>query len=388
MIIGVIGAGASGTLACAHLLNKINPTSKIVWISNQEIFGPGLPYTTQDPEHLLNVRVSGMSAFSDQPLHFYEWLKKNNSNATPDSFVPRSLYGEYLQQLIPDDNTQIEKKKGEVTSINKDARGKYTLVLKNGSEAIVDSVVLAIGILSNSWSVPKISADTSVLILGTGLSMVDLVMTYCRQNRTKPIHATSSRGLLPLTHEEYSTHIPSKEFISWLNGDKFSLNASFRLFRHECESAKNWRAVFDLIRPYNQKIWTHFSVTDRYRFLRHVARYWDIHRHRMSPQIAEKLQRYRDEGKFVLQKGRNLRTQSFDIVINCTGLGTTIKSPLFYSLVEKGFLQMDKPALGAHPVSAGVYALGPILRGAYWETVAIPDIRSQAESIAKQVVSN
>lgn len=424
--IAVIGAGASGTLACAHLL--AHPSSagvRIEWVGNEADFGPGLAFGTKDPGHLLNVRAQGMSAFPDNPMHFVEWARLGHPQAAPTDFLPRMGYGEYLRTLVPQTEARVCRHHDEAIRVTPAAEGGYLITLRSGRKIEANQVIIAIGNLQGPsgfgadapWRPSEIAGDARVLLIGTGLTMLDAAITLCRGGRKSPVWAVSRRGLLPQVHRSYAAHVPTPAFADLLRAQNVRLARAFRVFRAECEIAlaqgSDWRAVFDLIRPHTPRIWSQLSERDRKRFLRHAVRYWDIHRHCIAPEIAEQIAGFRARGLLVVcgaridglrrtpagtwelrieKKDGGFAQAEFDVVLDCSGLIKNIKSTssaLLQALLEDGLFELDHPLLGAHPSASqpGLHVIGPLLRGAYWESIAIPEIRFQARDLAQRVLA-
>jgi uncharacterized NAD(P)/FAD-binding protein YdhS len=184
---------------------------------------------------------------------------------------------------------------------------------------------------------------------------------------------------------------------------------------------KGWTWALDALRPYNQILWTGSDLAKRRRFLRHLRPYWDVHRHRTAPEIGAWLGglqaegrcetaagsvssllarhggvevEWRPRGQTVLRRGR------FDRVINCTGpLADLSRStdPFHQTLFRDGMVRADPLRLGLDVDPAGrvigregaanprLHALGPITKGAFWEVVAVPEIRVQAFGLAERL---
>ncbi len=222
--IAVIGAGASGTLLALHLLRRAPPGTRVTLIDRNAPFGPGLAYATGSANHLLNVPAGRMSAFADQPRHFLDWLERQSAQLlggiqpTEAGFVPRRLYGAYLRHLLNSEaqNPALDTLHDSVTAID-----GTVLRLASGRTISADLVVLATGNdrpasprgvpavqTSPCWRadpwVPSafgaLDAHAPVLLIGTGLTMVDALITLVDQGHTGPIHAVSRRGLLPRPH--------------------------------------------------------------------------------------------------------------------------------------------------------------------------------------------
>ncbi len=314
--IAVIGAGFSGVMTAIHLLWRCDPGERVYLVERGERVGPGLAYGTHNARHLVNVRAENMSAFADEPDHFVRWLEgleperraEAGERTIAGTFARRSVFGAYVQELLRE---AISRQDGadnlylvtdEATAI-RPANGCFQLETGNGRLYPIDAAVLAMGnvveqkdspqgYVANPWS-PAATAPLEpgqpVIVLGTGLTMVDVCLSLIEQGFEGPIHAISRRGLLPLGHA------PSKpwEHLALTAEDRRSLLALFRAVRREVRragaSAVGWRTVIDAVRPHAQTLWAELSPADKARFVRHVRPWWDIHRHRMAPPVAATL---------------------------------------------------------------------------------------------------
>lgn len=434
--IAVIGGGASGTLLSLHLLHHAPPGTRIRLIERNAPAGCGLAYATGNPNHLLNVPAGKMSAFPDQPLHFLHWLQRQSSQMLDGvqpaerSFVPRRLYGAYLRHLL---NSAMANPALELLHDSVVAVEGSVLRLGSGAAVPADLVVLANGndrpsplrdtaeqASSPHWRADPWAPDTfaaldpqaTVLLIGTGLTMVDAVITLLDQGHSGPIHAVSRRGLLPRPHAAVA---PSPQLQPPLRANLRELTRLVRA--HATEAGDAWRGVIDSLRPFTQDIWQALSVEDRRRFLRHLRPWWDVHRHRMPQAVAARIEAARASGQLRIHAGRiaqcdpsrtglaaRLRLRNSTVatlqvarVVNCSGPCTDVarsSDPLLRGLLRDGLarpdscrLSLDVAASGAlrgrdGTVSKSLFALGPLTRGAFWEITAIPDIRRQCESLA------
>jgi uncharacterized NAD(P)/FAD-binding protein YdhS len=281
------------------------------------------------------------------------------------------------------------------------------------------------GFIADYWKTRErlIAADASILLVGSGLTMVDAVLDLSAKNHRGSIRAVSRRGLLPCRHE-----LPLPEHPFFLNPLPDSARALLRLTRGEVETAASngiaWQAVVDSIRPRANAIWAGLSPRERARFLRHVRPYWDSHRHRMAPEISAALDRLQTDGQFVATAARVRRVSLsprgklavellprgssgseivvVDCVINCTGpeidLSRT-KSPLISSFL-KDLACLDPSRMGLQSnrdsgaiidaqgrESKRLFALGPLRKGVLWETTAVPELREQARRTADELVA-
>jgi len=428
----VIGGGFSGLLTAIHLLDR-DPRLVVRLVEKAGRFGLGRAYAAANGDLLLNVRAANMSAFPDRPHHFTDWLVANGGG---DGFVSRARYGEYLQSLLREalakDGRPGRLLLEQDEAVDVECEGERLQVhLAMGRRLPADAVVLAIGLglpseatavggdlcppiyFGDPWRIDPDSAPAGdLLLLGSGLTMVDVVLSLARADRRFTV--VSRRGLLPQAHDEV-TVAPLPD------GDLSTPRLVLRHLR-AYSSQVGWRSAVDSIRPLTPAIWRSWSLEARRRFLRHARPWWDIHRHRMAPQVAEAIQRLAGGGRLQViaarleglaaEDGRvaaRLRLRGaptgevrrFAAVINCTGLsGDLACQPLLRGLIERGQLRADALNLGLDVDDAfrvlgpnglptpGLFAVGPLTRGARWETVAVPDLRAQSDELSVTVTAD
>ena len=447
--IAIIGAGFSGTLLAVHLLRRAQPDDRILLIERNAAFGRGTAYATGNDGHLLNVRAGNMSAFSGRPDHFLDWLHRHPQAAsamvtTPDrlTFVSRRLYGSYIQDIL---TGEIAGERGaprlglvadEAVALHP-AGGRHRLEVAGGRQYEADIVVLAIGnfppqgnepgYIANPWdpaALTGIDPDGSVLLVGTGLTMIDTVISLLDQNHCGPIHAISRRGLLPRTHAAVTA---VDRILPSATAPRRVL-ALLQRIRAEVARAEargqDWRAVLDSLRPDTRDLWRNLPPAEKQRFLRHIRPWWDVHRHRMAPSVAARIAAVLNAGQLTIERARlgrltrkgrlvdvELRPvrggaapvyRQVERVINCSGpLGDIerIASPLVQDLLRSGQLRPDPLGIGLDVtnegaaidrqgrVSESLYAVGPIARGVFWESTAVPDIRLHCEALADHLLA-
>jgi uncharacterized NAD(P)/FAD-binding protein YdhS len=416
----IVGGGFSGAMLAARLAERSQAS---VLIERGEAFGPGVAYSTTLPEHRLNVRSERMSAVIDRPRDFVDWLEECASScADPEGFAPRLFYGQYVRDrlttlaaLRPD---LIQQVKGEAVAIE-----DQTVVLYDGRRIEGRVVVLATGnpaprsvsaqqsprILSDPWApgvLDRIQPDDAVLILGSGLTMVDVVLALQAQGWRGRATALSRRGLLPRAHGEHHdapVDLPPEALTGPLSQ---RLAFARRLAREH-----GWRRVMEGYRPITADLWRAATTAERARFLRHLRPWWDVHRHRIAPEIAASLDALIAEGRLSVRAGRisatetsadavtliltpPFRTVSAAWLIDCTGPGhDAATAPLTAGLIAEGRARLDPLKLGLELDPAGrvlhadgmadpdLYVLGPPARASLWETIAVPDIRQRIEAL-------
>jgi uncharacterized NAD(P)/FAD-binding protein YdhS len=437
----IVGGGASGVLLACHLLRRFSDNFKVTLIEKHSAIGRGLAYGTVDPAHLLNVRAANMSAFADDPDHFWQWLLANNL-ATADSeqfcFVSRRIYGRYIESLLRGltyaDNRELNIVRAECVAISSSSSGAVAR-LADGCCIEADIVVLATGneacqtrltdsLHASPWqalddnAMPK---DGHVVILGTGLTMVDCVQSLLHGGYQGQITAISRHGLLPRPHRLVA-HVPINRADVPFGAGIAQLTAWIRgLIRSAEHHAGDWRSVIDGMRPFTQELWQSLSIAERRRFLRHARTFWDVHRHRMAPEVEDFIADAMASGQLKVRAGkaqsiergdhvahltfrprgsRVTETIRVDRVVNCTGVNPIpydASNPVLRSLFDSGLARLDPLGVGLDTTdqcalvgksgepSARIFAVGPLTRATFWEIVAIPDIRVQCHRLTAHI---
>ena len=453
--IAIVGAGFSGTLLALHLLRRCPQPARITLIERNTQFGRGQAYATDNASHLLNVPAARMSAFHDRPGHFVEWLRRlpDGDTLVAQGFVPRRHFGAYVRQLLSEEverrenDDRLELLRGDVLGLSKTEAG-LTLELDGDRRLAADLAVLAIGNFPpapppgaeprfldgrlyrpDPWSqdaLAGVDAEAAVLLIGTGLTMVDAVVSLLDQGHRGPINAISRRGLLPRRHASAGSHTagaPSPASAATaLPGSLPELTRSLRKeARQATAKGEDWRLVVDRLRPFTQDVWQTLPLADKARFLRHLRPWWDVHRHRMAGAVADRIEVARGTGQLQLHTGRiqSIRedagravltfrrrhdgapcTLAGAAVVNCSGPACDydrITHPLVRSLLAAGMARADELRLGLDvtascalrdrdgAIARRLFAVGPVTKAAFWEMTAVPDIRRQCEVVAEHI---
>ena len=434
----VIGGGASGVLLAHQLLHRPGSNFRVTLIEPRADIGRGLAYHTGNPDHLLNVRAANMSALPDQPDHFWRWISSREVDAVlcpdPYCFVPRRVYGTYIASLI---EPLIESNSQRLTVVQetcvevRESAASVEVALASGHRLTGDIAILATGhdtgeprsgAYANPWAPPiGMAKDRAVLILGTGLTMVDYVLSLLRDGHQGPIVAMSRRGLLATAHRRVEPMRIDEAEVPFGQGS----GELFRWFRRRVDThvaqGGDWRSVVDAIRPYTQRIWRELSVPSRRRFLEHARAWWDVHRHRMAPEVETRIASALAEQKLKIMAaklvaltpndggasvryrprgGSDISTMQVGAVVDCTGVVKDPRStanPVVRNLLQEGRARIDPLGIGID-VSADcaiidgngapsqrLFAVGPLTRAAFWEIIAIPDIRNQCAELAARL---
>ena len=420
--IGIVGGGAAGVLVAIHLARTATETLNITVYEPRESLGEGVAYSTHDNGHLLNVPAGGMSAFPDEPDHFRAWAGVHESD-----FVPRHRFAAYLRDTLDAairtaEHVRIEHLRQPVVDLAPTT--PVALQLTDGSRFAHDTVVVATGnahptrpdwlpeanrVVSDPWApgaLATIPDGARVACIGTGLTFVDIALTLAR--RGVHVHGFSRHGLLPAVH---ATVGPVPVFPD-------GLRSPMQILRW-IRSHDDWRAALTALRPHTQRLWQSMTEDERRRFVRLPLRYWEVHRHRMAPEIGAELHDYisagtisvsaarpvsatcRDDDRIALVSTTSESTTAFDYVVLCTGPSddARLSGGLLARLIESrtatpgplGLGVATEPATGALLDTSGspaahVYCIGTMRRGTLWETTAIPELRLQAIVLAEQLV--
>jgi uncharacterized NAD(P)/FAD-binding protein YdhS len=442
----VVGGGFSGTMLAIQLLRRI-PSLSVAVVDKGPVPGRGLAYGTKYECHLLNVPAGNMSALPEEPDHFLGWVRANHGpSVQATSFLPRPLYGRYVSSLLQEATGASGAEnfrwiQGEVTSFAR-ARSHVTVQLKDGSTLAAKAVVLAAGnfppanlnipglsqssgrYIPSPWTaaaLDDIPKNGNVLLIGSGLTSVDVAVALKTEGFAGHIHILSRRGLMPRIHRA-ATQWPQ----FWNEQSPRTTRGLLRLARAQVraavESDGDWREVIDALRPVTQTIWQSLPHCERQRFLRHVRPYWEVHRHRIAPQISHTITQLMESGKATVHAGRLTAYREFsdhvevgwrdrqtqaerllrvDRVINCTGPEADcrhIDDPLIKSLLAQRLARPDRLSLGLDTDSNGalvdfngiaspsLYAIGSIRKGSLWESIAVPELRTQASQLAEYLV--
>lgn len=431
----IIGGGASGVLLAVHLLRQPDPELRVTLLERQGSFGQGLAYSALQRQHRVNVPARGMSAFADDPGDFWRWLqaREPGRHASSFVFVPRRLYGVYLESVLRE---AAEAHPGRLVVRAEAAEALHEtghcveVILANGTSIASRAAVLAVGhetqpargrgiaVRAGSLADTPLDPDASVLILGSGLSMVDAWVSLSEAGHRGPITVVSRNGLLPQSHRDVAPIELSAADVPFGTSLTYFTQWIRDLVVETELRGGDWRSVVDGLRPYNQRLWQSWPETARRRFLSHLRPWWNIHRHRLPPDLHEALVRAVGSGQVRLRaadligiersasgaratirpRGTN-RREALEVarVYDCGGVSVDVRTsanPVIRHLVQSGAARPDPLHIGLDidaacalinstgHASRRVRVVGPLTRGRFFEIEAIPDIRLQCATVA------
>ncbi|PPE73326.1 hydroxyacylglutathione hydrolase [Solimonas fluminis] len=451
--IAIIGAGFCGTALAVQLLRRppVLPL-QLVLVNRSGLMARGVAYGTRVENHVLNVPAARMGVLPGEESGFLEFAQRHDPRVTGGSFVPRRLYGDYLETLLTEAavnapaGCHFRAVVGEVERIMP-AGGGGELWLANGDRLRADQVVLALGHYSPAdppvpdaqrgfYSSPRyvrdpwrpdalwgVKPDQPVLLVGSGLTMLDIVLDLRARGHQAPIHALSRRGLLPLAHRElelppvYDEALPRHMLAR--PGARHYLHCLRAAVADAAAQGGDWRDVVGALRAPTRDLWRALPAAERRRFLRHLRPYWEVHRHRCAPPLGRRLEAERAAGGLQLLAGRIL---GFDerpdrvvvelrrrgaaaperlevgAVVNCSGPEADTRrsrEPLLAALRSDGLALPDELGLGLEidlesyglrdrqgVASSWLRYVGPFLRAQDWEATAVPELRQHVTRLA------
>lgn len=430
--IAIIGAGFSGLLLCTHLVAQAEGPLHIALCDGSPHRWLGPAYATQRLEHLLNVPAGRMGAFPDAPDDFYRWLQSDAGLAARKhrgdkhiysewDFVPRCLYGDYLQSIAARMQEQAKAKQITLSFIDHmvshvaPAESGYRLSFEGGILTAA-SVALCCGNpfhpaderewITQPWqqdfAAIAASKPRSIAILGSGLTAVDTIISLLDTAYGGHIDCYSRNGWLPQPHPRTQASYDISPWLSSLGTPPHSLRMRTlrRAIRQADQSGGHWQAVIDALRPHTVSQWQNYSTPEKKRFLSRYFTLWNIHRHRMAPQLHDRLLHAQSTGQLTIHRiTRDAKTaqpwKRADLIFDCTGPRYHTPAPLVASLLAA---QLVTP----HPTGAGlsadahgrispdhaapIYTIGALLVGEKLETTAVPELRTQTKQLAESLI--
>ncbi len=443
----IVGGGFSGATLAIALLPTLQDGSSLAIIEPRSNLGHGVAYSTASSQHLLNVPARKMFCVQEDPDHFLRWLHGHYPElADPDAFLPRSIYGKYVEDTFHDvrgrhKGVEVTHFQDKALSIQRDHPG-FLLRGSNERQLRAKIIVLATGnapplspaglqqlspplYIDYAWSeqaLQSVPRNGHVVLLGAGLTAVDQVLALASQSFEGRVTMLSRRGILPAAH---ASHVPGQQ--DWAGHVGAPLNSFVKEVRQRMDNAEpsqaSWHSVIDTLRPWTADLWQGLSIADRRRFLRHLRPFWEISRHRLPPEVCSRLKQLQDQKRLQVVSGRLIEVHSLghqlqicyrdrhtlvlctmraDQLVNCTGPAATerVKDPLTQHMLESGMARISSCGLGLEhdrdgqildaamqPVR-GLFSVGPPRKAMLWESTAVPEIRAQVACMAGLIQDN
>jgi uncharacterized NAD(P)/FAD-binding protein YdhS len=450
----IIGAGFSGTATAVQLLRQSPIGLRIVMVNRSVGMARGIAYGTNSPHHRLNVPAGNMSALADDPQDFLRYCQKYDASIGAADFVSRKCYGDYLSALLNSaqglcrSGSTLTCLAGEALALRPRQQGAQ-VELSDGRLIEATHVVLAFGHFApldpkgidtnldagryqrDPWAAERqVSnfADQSVLLLGSGLTAMDVALSLERQTPHAPIYLLSRRGLLPLPHRAGPVNAQvHDELVQRMLEGPATVRCYMQEIRRQVRLGEgdglNWRDVFVMLRSNTATLWKRLAVTERRRFLRHAQAYWDVHRHRVAPSSFQAFQSAVADGRLKPMAGRIKTLESCEHglrigiqlrgsqkltyitvaqLINCTGPNSDLRrvdDRLIKQLQADGLISIDPDGIGLRVDTSlavkdregrslqWLSYVGPMLKADYWEATAVPELRQHAWQLARKLIA-
>lgn len=451
--IAIVGGGFSGTALATYLLEAGKPGLTVHVVESRSRLGWGVAYGDADDGHILNVPAARMTLWAQKPNDFLDWARHHGPSlgwpqaeaANAASYLPRRLFGHYVQARVEEAAARARLNGGpllvrhatRVTAVVPD-NGGFRLDFPSGGGIHAHEVVLATGFappgvpfptegesrrfIADPWAtgaLAEIGRDDSVLIIGTGLSMIDMIGSLERARHHGEVVVVSRHGLLPRIRGESADMAP---LLNESDARRGPVHCLATLRRAIATGRADWRSAMDGLRPAIDILWRGLPPAAQDRFLRHLKPFWEVHRHRMPEQSAELLLRRFAKGTLAVEAARVqrlsltadsveaalrlrgtvvTRQRRFHWVINCTPPAAPLRATdtLRQALLAAGLARPDRTGMGfdIEPDGTlrgrngiavpGLFALGPLRRGHSIETTAVPHIRPQLEALTARLLS-
>jgi uncharacterized NAD(P)/FAD-binding protein YdhS len=433
----IVGGGASGIAVAVHLLARNSPDLRVYVVERGPWIGRGVAYGVESGVFRLNVPAGKMSLDPRRPGDFAEW-----AGADPGEFLGRAAYGSYLEARLADavraSPAKVRIVRGDVVAADHEG-----VLLADGRRIDAEAVVLATGIaprvapselpvdsrVVDAWDECALAAlprEGAILVLGAGLSALDVVALCEAQGHRGSLTILSRRGLLPRPHLSPSSGgAPTGVPPATAAAAPRALRPLIRWVRdhvlEQTRAGRPWQHALDALRPHTASLYRGLPAAERARFVRSVRPYWEVLRHRAPPESLDRIARLRSHGSLEVVAGRvarctsrgegldveialaggGFRTSRYDAIVRCIGPAldpSEAQTPLVRALVESGLAKPDAAGLGIETDEEGrvvtpsgrpserLYALGAVRRASSWEVTAMPDITGQALALAAHLV--
>ncbi len=447
----IIGGGLSGTMLAVQLLRQPGKRQILVIEPRKEL-GRGEAYSAVELGHTLNGNAARMSVDPDNADDLTDWLTdyigaggwpESDQQPVPISelFPPRGIFGVYAQQRLAEakalSTSTVEHIRAEVIDLQVDGAATL-LTLDNGQQLRGAHAVLATGMFPaartpqtessglnaaavDPWDVKamcQIDPQATVLIIGSGLTMVDAVVSLEQAGHRGSIEIFSRHGLLPHVRRQPPSWVDFLAEDHRLRSPRQLLREVRRQCQLAVEQGIDWQAPLDTVRAHIGRLWSQASEREKHQFVRHVRPWWESHHHRSPPLSAQLVARLHAEGRLRVQaasfkglvasdsgvtiqlrrRGEQAVTQvSGAALINSSGIEydwRRVAKPLPQQLLKRGLIKPGPLALGIAADTSGavldaqgqvsqrLFAMGPPLRGMWWESTAVTDVALQAKALA------
>ena len=413
MRICIVGGGFSGAATAVQLVRASASPLAIDIVEPREELGRGMAYTAPDGDWRLNGSSDTHGIDPTDSGELTRWCVDHGTlDADPDAaaangnvFVRRHDFGSFMRDQVaahsrmPNGSRIVHVRDLAIDAETQPA--SIAVELRSGRSIETDLLVIATGnsasrlpaamasvaedsrVLVDALD-PKrlrdIPREATVLLLGSGLTALDVASTLVRKGHAGRITAISRRGLRPRLHrlsppsgwpsllERIEGPVPG--FLAGLPPTARGLLRALRARIREAEAeGSSWYAPFDAFRDVLWKVWVALPATEKRHALRWLRPWYDVHRFRAPPQneaLVRDAERRgivafrtghvrrvdaRDDGLHVriAARGQAGTAERFDYVVNCTGLDPASgarDNPLLARMLDRGLVAIDPSGVG------------------------------------------
>jgi len=437
--IAIVGAGAAATLL-ATALRRCRPDATVAVIGTGHAPGRGVAYSTTDDQHRMNVPVRRLSVDADGSDHLARWI----GDTDPEAYIPRATYGAYLAEQLASSGADVlhgrvvslsrtgDQIRRETAGSDRQFEGGWEVGVDDGRRVRATHVVLATGpppgpgpvalpehprVVADAWTADlaeRAAAAGDVLVLGTGLTMVDVALTATAAGAT--VTALSRHGWVPRAHA-LQRESPTEGF-PVPAGPLTAARVRRQVVMYGRTEPAGWPAAMDAMRDRADDVWARLPEAEQAKLLRRGLSAWTVHRHRMAPAVAERFSSLARRGMIRVERGtvaevtadddgavvrtRDGRRRRAGLVVSCTGPSADVgrtTDPLLRHLLDTGVAALGPHRMGlaVDPcggllgpdgrIQPGLFAVGPLRKGTLFETTAIPELRAQALALASLLMA-
>lgn len=444
----IVGGGFCGAVLALHLTRLATCPLGISIIESAADIGRGVAYAGDEPVHRINIPAARMAVFQDDPAHFDRYVRAVGADssdpagqqANGDFYAQRRLFGDYMQVLLREELAgnplvQLNQILGEAVGF----RGG-SVVIADAAPIQADAIVLATGnprprvpqplagiaddprVITDPWQPAALAGfgtHDEVLVIGTGLTMGDVVAALGRRSHRGSVLALSRHGLTQ-RRKRPGPYDPRPDF-SVLPGDTaLELLRSVRRSIRATEGI-GWEDVIEALRLQGHAIWRRLPENERRRVVRHLKAFWDVHRYQVAPPVDDAMEAMRASGQLTTMAGTIVAATAenngvfitvrrrgaavterhrFDRVVNATGPAMHAlieRNPFLADLAAQGLVAADPLELGLHvgpdsqtigsvPAPFPIFALGLLARGEFGELAGIRELSAQAAEVALSLI--
>jgi uncharacterized NAD(P)/FAD-binding protein YdhS len=470
----VVGGGYSAAAFAVQLVRRTRAPLEISIVEPRPRVGPGLAYSATDPDHRLNAPLDSHGLDPEFPSQAREWCRREGVLARdPDCMAPggqiflrRADFGRYVSDTLgrhaTGDRSGSTVRHVRDRAVSLAARGESLQVATQTEGVLVaDMLVVATGnpvpalrapfraqdaqhprIVANPLepgSLDRIAQDARVLVVGGGLTALDVISTLVRRGHQGQVLAVSRHGLRPRSHApailnpareipqplKVDLDLPVPAFIA---GVPATARAWLRALRGEIDrqerAGRSWHEPFDAVRNVVWQLWPRLPAPEKQRFLQKLRLFYDVHRFRMPPmnEALVKAAEVRGVVRFAAARvarvdaavtAANIRVelieagsgravhQDFDWVVNCTGLdpaAAASANPFLRSMLEQGLLRPHPTGMGFDVgphceavdrngrAQAAIRVIGPPSAGVFGDPLGAVYIAAQVRRILPDVM--